>query len=289
MRAFFLLPVVNLYGGVGIIFILRLREETHMKTNKLKWLNAVGLAATVAVNALANIIPIGIGTTGDVSKKYPSLFTPAPITFSVWGVIYLMMTLFIVRQWGLFTSREDALDDTRDIGLAFVVSCLMNIGWIFAWHFDVIWLSSLFIIGLLISLAVIGKRIKKTERRGFDYFAVNVGFDLYFGWVIAATIANIAVTLVSFGLSGTVDTQVVWTCAIIAVGAIIGGLPSLVDRKWFASLGVAWAYIGIIIKQNSVDGQNGDFPVITVFAIVGIAIIALCIAAKSFLISSDNK
>lgn len=56
-----------------------------MKNKSLKWLNTVLFAATVIVNALANILPIGIGDTGAVSGKYPNLFAPAGITFAIWA------------------------------------------------------------------------------------------------------------------------------------------------------------------------------------------------------------
>lgn len=35
-------------------------------------------------------------TIGDVLEKYPALFTPAGITFSIWGVIYLALSAFCI-------------------------------------------------------------------------------------------------------------------------------------------------------------------------------------------------
>lgn len=49
----------------------------------------VALAATLVVNALANALPLGGRTTGEVSTLFPVPVTPAPYVFSIWGLIYL--------------------------------------------------------------------------------------------------------------------------------------------------------------------------------------------------------
>jgi hypothetical protein len=52
---------------------------------------ALSYLIMVTVNALANILPIAGMNTGAVSDSYPNLFAPAGITFSIWGVIYLLL------------------------------------------------------------------------------------------------------------------------------------------------------------------------------------------------------
>lgn len=46
---------------------------------------AVTYAVMIAVNALANTIPINGRNTGEVSDSYGNLFAPAGVTFSIWG------------------------------------------------------------------------------------------------------------------------------------------------------------------------------------------------------------
>ena len=50
--------------------------------------NIVALVIVITVNALANILPIAGKTTGEISGKYASLFTPAGFTFGIWSLIY---------------------------------------------------------------------------------------------------------------------------------------------------------------------------------------------------------
>ena len=62
-------------------------------------LNAVGLAITLLVNYLANAIPIGGKTTAEASAQVPTLFTPAGYAFAIWGVIYLLLIIWVIRQF----------------------------------------------------------------------------------------------------------------------------------------------------------------------------------------------
>ena len=252
-----------------------------MKNGTLKIINTVSFAVTVAVNALANLLPIGIGTTGEVSEKYPNLFTPAPITFAIWGVIYALTGLFILRQWGIFGSREQGEREAEAVGLWFAFSCAMNVGWIFAWHFDRIPLSTLLIVGLLFCLAMIGKRISDEKRRDLSYLAVNVTFDLYFGWIIAAVIANVTVLLVSLKWNGFGISVSVWTCLVLTVGAVIGAAASYVSRKWFSTFAVIWAYVGILIRHVGKNGYDKAYPAVIVFAVAGIVFMLLAALLKA--------
>ena len=60
--------------------------------------NAIAFVITVYVNGLANAIPINGKTTGELSDLYPNLFVPIGFTFSIWGVIYLLLLVFIIYQ-----------------------------------------------------------------------------------------------------------------------------------------------------------------------------------------------
>ena len=61
----------------------------------LAGLNLLGFLFTVAVNGLANALPINDITTGELSDMYPNLFVPAGLTFAVWGVIYILLAVFV--------------------------------------------------------------------------------------------------------------------------------------------------------------------------------------------------
>lgn len=248
-----------------------------MNTKTMKWVNTVAFALMVIVNALANLLPLGIGPTGAISQKYENLFTPAPITFAIWGVIYLFMGLFVLWQWGLFGRKEDSDRMRERLGLWFAISCVLNIGWIFAWHFDVIWLSVVFIAALLVSLAMIVKRIRDTGTSLFSRLS-RAGFDIYFGWIIAATIANICVLLTALDRSSFGWSDQLWTVIVLLAGGLIGAATVLFEYRWLSALAVIWAYIGILIRHISQTGFAGAYPWVIVAAFFGIAVILSSLA-----------
>ncbi|OGZ35027.1 MAG: hypothetical protein A2V60_01260 [Candidatus Portnoybacteria bacterium RIFCSPHIGHO2_01_FULL_39_19] len=118
-----------------------------MKKILNKFLVPVAYLAMVVVNYLANALPLGGRGTGVISDAYPNLFAPAGYAFSIWGLIYTLLTIYVVYQ---FSQKENIL--TAQVNRLFVVNALFNVGWLFAWHYDVIWLSVLLMIGLLVTL-----------------------------------------------------------------------------------------------------------------------------------------
>jgi len=99
----------------------------------------------VLMNGLANALPIGGITTGEVSDMYFDLFAPATYTFIIWGLIYLLLLGYTLYQLGLFQADKGAsrTELFQQIGIYFSISSVANGLWILAWHFDAIWLSLL--------------------------------------------------------------------------------------------------------------------------------------------------
>ncbi|HPF93546.1 MAG TPA: hypothetical protein PLV65_06405, partial [Tenuifilaceae bacterium] len=64
-----------------------------------KIFNIFAFAVMIVLNYLANALPLNGKTTGELSAEYPNLFVPAGLTFSIWGIIYLMLFIFIVVQF----------------------------------------------------------------------------------------------------------------------------------------------------------------------------------------------
>src|SRR4030043_924469 len=105
----------------------------------LSILNAIGFLGTVIVNGLANALPINNKATGELSDQYPNLFVPAGLTFSIWGLIYIRLAIFVIYHL-VVTIRKDTegLFPIERIGLVFFISSIFNIGWIFAWHYEIV-------------------------------------------------------------------------------------------------------------------------------------------------------
>ncbi|MCC6496930.1 MAG: tryptophan-rich sensory protein [Propionibacteriaceae bacterium] len=233
--------------------------------------------AMIAVNVLANALPINGRTTGGVSDAYQNLFAPAGLTFAIWGVIYLLLGAHVLYQLGLFRGADDkgGSGESRHlltrVGVLFSLSSLANVAWILSWHYDLILLSTLLLATMLVLLILITRTIVAAELSPRDRVFVRLPFSVYFGWITVATIANLTVWLVSIGWNGFGIAEPTWAVVIIAVGAAIGTTVIIRDRDVAYGLVLVWAYLGIWIKHTSETGFQGAYPAVIATALVGVA------------------
>jgi hypothetical protein len=215
-----------------------------------QWLNVLALVVVLAVNGLANALPLNGMTTGDLSDNLPNLFTPAGYVFSIWGLIYLALIGFAVYQ--ALPAQKEAPFQER-IGWWFVASCVFNVAWLFAWHYELIPLSLVFMLALLGSLLAIYLRldIGRREVSRAESWLVNVPFGIYLGWISVATIANVTTTLVSLDWQGFGLAPEIWTVLVLIVGAALAVAMIFLRREVAFPLVVVWAFAGIVVKQTN--------------------------------------
>jgi len=222
-------------------------------------LTLVFFAAMVFMNYLANSLPINGKTTGELSDAYPNLFVPAGVSFSIWGIIYMLLAIYCVLQ---FTPASKAT--ALQINGLFILSCVFNGLWIVAWHYQKLSWSLLIMIGLLLCLILINLRISE-----FSSGWVKAAFGIYLGWICIATIANVTALLVDTDWEGFGIQQYIWTIIMIVAGTGIATLALLKTNNPFVGLSVIWAFAGIIIKRSD------DYRSIVITAIIGILIVGV--------------
>lgn len=245
---------------------------------------ALLFVGVVAVNYLANALPIGGISTGEISDAYPNLFAPAGITFSIWGIIYLLLAVFVVYQFVYLPKRKNNKLETTvfEINKYFIISSVANIAWIFSWHYQIIGLSVLLMAILLISLIKIADILKNEKFALWDYTAIKLPFSIYFGWITVAAIANITVFLVSLNWNGFGLADSTWMIIVLFVGIIIGIWRMLLDRNIAYGLVFVWAYAGILYKHVSVGGFGGRYENVIIAVTASIVILLAAIAYLSF-------
>ena len=247
----------------------------------LSILNLLGFIGTVVVNALATTLPLNNITTGELSDLYPNLFVPAGLTFAIWGLIYVLLGIFVIYQL-MPSVRRDAqkVDFVQRIGPLFFVSCLANIGWIFAWHYKIVPLSLVLMLILFGSLIAIYLRLNigKSEAPKTEKYLVHLPFSVYLGWITIATIANVTALLVNINWNAWGLGEQFWAIAVIIVGIAIA-LSVLFTRKdIFYCLVVDWALLGILLKRLSpteVPAQS-----VVVVTIVGLVLVTSGVIAQ---------
>jgi benzodiazapine receptor len=211
-------------------------------------LNVFTFLGVVVVNGLANALPLNGISTGEISDSFPVLFTPAGYVFSIWGLIYLLLSGFVIYQ-ALPSQRNNPR--LERVGYWFVLSNLLNAAWIFLWHYGYFQLTLFVMLGLLVSLIVIYQRLQiGLTRVGFPQnLFVNSPFSVYLGWISVATIANFSIALYDLGWNGFGIAPQAWAVIVLVVAAGIGAAMILLRRDLAFALVLIWASIGIVVKQ----------------------------------------
>lgn len=230
-----------------------------MKSETRSYINAVALILVLIVNFLSNAIPFNNLTQTDISEMYPVLLTPAGYVFSIWLLIYILLIGFTIYQ-AMPKYRET--DYVTAVGSLFAVTSILNIAWLFIWHYLQIGLALIIMILLLITLIYIYFRLEKRTKDNFlDWWLVKLPFSLYLAWITVATLANFNVWLNHIGWLGTSGFgAIIFTILMIVIGTIIAVYFFYLHLNFVFALVFVWAFIGIGVRHGA------EFSLITLTA-----------------------
>lgn len=228
--------------------------------------NIAALVLVLAVNTWSGVAPINDQSMTEISAKYPSLFTPAGFTFSIWGLIYLALIGFVVYQ-ALPSQRSNST--IARVSPWFQVNCLANAAWLIAWHYDLLILSLGLMLVLLVTLSWI-YRVLLHEPHVFisQYLLLFVPFSLYTAWITLATVANLSVLQTAYGWDYAGMTAVNWTFLKLALAGAIGVTIALRYRDVIFALVLAWGCYGIAVKQASYPAVSGAATTVSLLALM---------------------
>lgn len=218
-----------------------------MKVFILKSLTLIFYLGVLLINYLANSLPLNNQTTGAISAKYPSYFTPSGFTFAIWGIIYLLLGVFVFQI--LLKPAAEIENSFNLIILLFIISCILNISWLLSWHYDKILLSTMIMIIFLITLILLNKEINVSES------IIKITFSTYLGWISVALIANITVFITKTESAFFLDNSILFYYIITFIGVVIVGLVLYFDRNIIYAIVFIWAYFGILLKHITKEGQ----------------------------------
>ncbi len=203
----------------------------------------------IVVNVLSNTSAIGQRTMAEISAQYPSPFTPAGFTFSIWGLIYVALLAFVVYQ-ALPGQRGN--ETIAGISRLFQLNCVANASWLVAWHHDLLLFSVLLMLVLLITLVMIYLTLADRLRRASvsEYLLLQFPFSLYTAWITLATIANVSAVQTAHGWDDFGLTATSWTLLKLALAASVGATMLLRRGDVVFALVVAWGAYGISVMQS---------------------------------------
>ena len=235
----------------------------------------VGLLLAITVNILANTLPINGVTTAGVSANYPNLFTPAGITFSIWGIIYFLLFIYVIFQLVIALRKEHRhAHIIEKTGYWFFFSCIFNAAWIWSWHHHYIGLSLVIMALLLLTLIVLYRRysIGACEVSRKVKYMVFLPVSIYLAWICVATIANTTAFLVALDWNGAGLSAPFLTVLLMAAGLSLAFIFMIHRRDIAVPLVFTWAYLGIFIKR--MDETGFSLELVSYASLVGIAVLA---------------
>jgi hypothetical protein len=206
--------------------------------------------ATLAVNILADALPINGLNTGKISDNFNVYFVPAGYVFAIWGIIYIGMLAYAIYQALPAQKENPRLQAT---GWWVVLGGFANSAWIFLWHYELFVGTLAAMLVLLASLVAVYLRlgIGQTKVSAGETWNVRIPFSIYLGWITVATVANVTDVLDYLKWNGFGLAPQTWFIVVLVAVLAIATLMSLNRRDLAYILVILWALVGIGYKFSS--------------------------------------
>jgi MFS family permease len=253
--------------------------------------NLIGLIVVIAVNYSANYFEFNGNSTGDIVNRDPVPFQPAGWVFSIWGVIYLLLAVFVV--YGLLPAGRHNQRLQR-ISPLFLITNIANTVWIIFWHWEQVAASLGTMVVLLVALLGIyigvryhGSPFRRATREAvdkpgwFERIALRLPFSVYIGWICVALLANVMVWLDQTGRDSGLFSLNWWAVIFMVVATLVAAVFMVTSHDGVVALVMAVAFAGIA------DRNWGTETAVSVVAGI-FAVLALVIAVVSALIAFDK-
>ncbi len=234
------------------------------------WLNLGLLVLTLVINAMGAVGLFNNLSQKDVSDLYSTLITPAPFTFSIWSIIYLL--LFITTITMIIKNNDPYYKEAiNKISVLFWISCLLNCLWIICFSYTQIGLSAIVIFVFLITLTFIIRQIGALQTR--QRWLLAATFGMYTGWLLIATVLNISAWFVKIGWDGFGIAPEIWSVIILLVAVGLTLMVVLTTKNAIFPIPIAWGYYGVY--QSLIATPDVLYQLLPIIAIVGMVLLVV--------------
>lgn len=228
------------------------------------------LAATVltlVMNYLSNALPLFGNSNAEVSGSLPNAFTPAGVTFAVWGPIFLGLLVFAAYQ-ALPAQRGPRLDR---LFWPFLLGNVLNVSWLLAFQSLNFGLSVLIMLALLGALIWLYLRVRGLPPQGAEALMLALPSSLYLAWISVATIANVTAWLVSLGVTAGLAGlgAAAWSAMLLLIAAGIGVFFLVRFRDWAFAAVLLWAFYGVYLARPEVTAVVSGVALAAALVLLG--------------------
>lgn len=227
--------------------------------NHKNYLNLVAYIFNITlVYGIGNAGWIGTPDNGELSRKYQTLVTPNSTAFTIWAVIFLAQGAFAVLQ---FLPRFRATPMVQD-GLKYwyIAVTVTQIGWTFAFAYEVIPLSLAFMLLIWISLIGILYQQYYTESDGsiWEFWVLRFPFAVHAGWITAASALNVNVQVVSMSQPADIQLAVGIISLAVLHAISVWVIYNIPRPQWTMACVLSWAFGWIYVELGNPNEKITD-------------------------------
>ncbi len=209
------------------------------------------------------------------SEATESLIDPIGFAFAIWGPIFFFLAIFYFYQArDIFKSAENKIDMpyVHQVSVFFILSVIMPSLWYIFWSYQIIWLSTLFMILYLISLLIAYLRlnINLVERPKIEKIAIVIPWSMHTAWVTAATIISIKTFLMSINFNNPplLFSDTYWAVIVLLVALGIYTTVLLTRNDYiYAGVGI-WVLFGILIERLTTSPLVIEIVIVSVIGMI---------------------
>lgn len=206
-----------------------------------KW--AAGYLAAFILMIVMNYV---VGTNvGNVADNNQPIIQPAGFAFSIWGLIYALVFIWIIKQFFQKTWKDSPAYKLKYWP---IINFLLNSAWILVFTQQMILASVIVIFALLITLIIMHILISSQHYNWFDRFP----YSIYFAWVTVASIVNVFQLTNDNNIDSIVGLdELTWTIIMLSAAGVIGLITALYFKDWLYPLVIIWPLYAIYVENNS--------------------------------------
>ncbi|HYD27599.1 hypothetical protein [Brevundimonas sp.] len=217
-------------------------------------------------------------TPAEFSADSDATLRVAGYAFSIWGVIYLGLLAYAVRQV-LRQTGESLL--IHRFGWP-SVAAFLGIGWwvvaaAFDWEAATVVLIFASLIALLLPLLHNADAIRALGRTERDRWFVVWPLALLAGWLTVAAPLNLLTVLTGDGTLPTVLSPTAWAMLAIAVVALVALGVTFRLRMMAYALPIAWGLLGAFVAEQA---RNAPLAYVALAAAVAVLVGAVILTFR---------